>query len=138
MDLSEYSEKIVQQAGEIAKAMSARVWLVHVAEPDPEFVGWDAGPQSVRDGVADAFREEHRAVQKMADELRGASVDATALLVQGSTVETILQQASNLDANMIIVGSHGRGAAHRLLVGSVGEGVLRKAECPVLVVPSRI
>ncbi|MEW5940915.1 MAG: universal stress protein [Chloroflexota bacterium] len=69
--------------------------------------------------------------------MRKAGLDATALVVQGATVETILNEASKLEADMIVVGSHGHGALYQLLVGSVCEGVLRKAACPVLVVPTR-
>ena len=50
LDLSESTDKIVQKVEEIAKALSAKVWLLHVADPDPDFVGWDAGPQSGGDG----------------------------------------------------------------------------------------
>jgi nucleotide-binding universal stress UspA family protein len=64
-------------------------------------------------------------------------LDATALLVQGPTVETILEEATRLNADLIILGSHGRGAAIQLLVGSVSGGVLQKSKCPVLIVPTR-
>ena len=49
----------------------------------------------------------------------------------------IVREASELDVDMIIAGSHGRGAVYHLLVGSVSEGLLRKSRCPVLVVPTR-
>jgi nucleotide-binding universal stress UspA family protein len=56
--------------------------------------------------------------------------------VQGATVETILKEALKLDVDMIVAGSHGRGAMYQLLVGSVSEGVLHKSKCPVIVVPT--
>ncbi len=137
LDLSDCSAKVLDETQRIAAATSASVWLLHVAEPDPDFVGWEAGPQSVRDGVAEAFRREHQQIQKMADDLRDDSVEATALLVQGPTVASILEQAAKVGADMIVMGSHGRSAVHQLLVGSVSEGVLRDADCPVLIVPCR-
>ena len=137
LDLSDCSTKVLDETQRIAAATSASVWLLHVAEPDPDFVGWEAGPQSVRDGVAEAFRREHQQIQKMADDLRDDSVEATALLVQGPTVASILEQAAKVGADMIVMGSHGRSAVHQLLVGSVSEGVLRDADCPVLIVPCR-
>ena len=107
-----------------------------MAEPDSDFVGWDAGPQSVRDSVARKFHNEHRQVQQLADQLREAELDTTALLVQGATVEKILEEASRLNVDMIVLGSHGRNAAFQLLVGSVSDGVLHKSKCPVLIVPT--
>ena len=49
----------------------------------------------------------------------------------------ILEEAERLEAEVIIMGSHGHGALYDLIVGSVTEGVLRKAKCPVLVLPSK-
>jgi nucleotide-binding universal stress UspA family protein len=60
----------------------------------------------------------------------------TALLVQGVTADTILEEAAKLAADIIVVGSRGKGALQQLVVGSVSEGVLRKSQCPVLVVPT--
>lgn len=136
VDLSESTDKIVRKAEEIAGAVSAKLWLLHVAEPDPDFIGYEVGPQSVRDSLSRKFREQHRLLQQIADRVRAGGVDTTALLVQGATVDTILAKSSGLNANMIIVGSHGKGAMYQLLVGSVSEGLLRNGLCPILIVPT--
>jgi len=49
----------------------------------------------------------------------------------------ILEVSRKQKADMIVMGSHGHGALHHLLTGSVTEGVLKAATCPVLVVPSK-
>jgi len=136
VDLSESTEKIVKEVEKIAQALSAKVYLLHVAEPEPDFVGFEVGPQTVRDSLSISFHGKHRQLQTMAERLREARLDTTALLVQGATAETILNEALKLDVDMIAVGSHGRGAMRKLLVGSVSEGVLHKSECPILVVPT--
>ena len=136
VDLSESTEDIVGRAVEIADAVSAKLWLLHVAEPEPDFIGYEVGPQSVRDSLSVKYHEQHRILQEIADRVRRGGVDATALLVQGATVETILARAKKLRADMIVVGTHGRGAMYQLLVGSVSEGLLHSAKCPLLVVPT--
>jgi nucleotide-binding universal stress UspA family protein len=136
IDLSESTEKVVTKAEEIAKALSAKLWLLHIAEPEPAFVGYEPGPQSVRDSVSKEFHDEHRQIQKLADRMRKVGLDSNALLIQGPTVETFLKEASKLGVDMIIVGSHGRGAMYQLLVGSVSEGILHGSKCPILVVPT--
>jgi len=146
VDLSEATEKIVKKAGELAKELSAQVWLIHVTKPEPAdlfIAGYEpdqieneADPQVIRNSMAKRFHNEHRQIQEIADRLRESGLDATALLVQGATVEMILKEASKLDIDMIIVGSHGRGAMHHLLVGSVSEGVIHDSERPVLVIPT--
>lgn len=94
-----------------------------------------AGPKVVRDQVAEEFRKEHKAVQQYAETLRDAGIDSTGLLIRGPTVDTVLLEAKRIEADLIIVGSHGYGALYDLLVGSESRGILKKSEIPVLVVP---
>jgi nucleotide-binding universal stress UspA family protein len=135
IDLSPASARVIQVCERIGKAMSAEVRVLHAAEADPSFVGYDAGPDVVRDQVAQEFRDEHRGVQAHADTLRQAGLEATALLVQGPIVETILAEAQKMNADLLIVGSHGFGALYDLVVGSSSRGVLKDTKIPVLVVP---
>jgi len=137
IDFSSVTADVLERAAELGKGLSAAVWLVHVAAPDPDFVGYDAGPTTVRDQVAHEMRDTHRRVQDEADALRARGVNATALQVQGPTVETILHEAERLHADVIVLGSHGHSALHRALLGSISEGVLHRATCPILIVPSR-
>jgi nucleotide-binding universal stress UspA family protein len=112
------------------------LYLLHVTAPDPEFVGYAAGPQTVRDQVARRYREVHQRLQAEAEVLRESGLDAIAVLAQGPSVETILKEARRLGVDLIVMGSHGHGAVYHLLVGSVSQGVLKKSPCPVMVVPS--
>ena len=137
LDLSEPTELIVSKAEEIAKDMSAQIWILHNAEPEPGVIEFRVDPQTARDSLAEKFHREHRQIQEIAKRLRDEGLDATALLVHGPTIETILKEASDLEVDMIVVGSHGRSAVYQMLVGSVSEGILRHSQCPVLVVPTR-
>jgi nucleotide-binding universal stress UspA family protein len=137
VDFSDVTGGVIEEARVLCEALGAKLWLVHAAAPDPDFVGYDGGPQSVRDSVAQHLREEHRDLQQRAEELRANGIDAVALLIQGPTVETILGEAKRLEADMIVMGSHGHGALYRALLGSISEGVLHKATCPLTIVPAR-
>jgi len=136
VDFSAVTERQIAAVARLA-APGREMHVLHVAEPDPDFVGFEGGPDTVREQVAAEFRQEHRQVQDLAAGLRDAGFDATGLLVQGPTVATILEQAERLGAHAIVVGSHGRSAIFDLVVGSVSAGVIRKARVPVLVVPAR-
>lgn len=136
LDLSEPAERVLDAVKRVAPA-GAEIYVVHVVEPDPEFVGWKTGPGVVRDQIAEGFRRERHAVEGWAATLSAAGFDAHGLTVQGPTVETVLQEAERLEAGLIVVGSHGHGAAYDLAIGSVSAGVIRKAKVPVLVVPVR-
>ena len=135
VDLSGATTRVIQVAERIARGMDGEVRVLHVAEAEPDFVGYDAGPEVVRDQVAREFREEHRAVQAHAGLLREAGVEASALLIKGPIVDTVLHEAARMCADLLIVGSHGFGALYDLLVGSSSRGILKKSTIPVLVVP---
>ena len=137
VDLSPAAQPVLEQARLLATAFRAQIWLLHVAEPDPAFVGFEADSKVMRDLTAEHFHDEHRGLQAMADQLRQAGLDCTALLIQGATVETILQEAQRLGVDMIVTGSHGKGKMQRLLLGSVSEGLLHESTVPVHLVPTR-
>ena len=81
----------------------------------------------------DALYEEARAtLESMAQRVPGAQPDR--LLVEGSTVEAIVEAANSRNCDLIVIGSHVRTGISRALLGSVAEGVLRAAKVPVMVV----
>ncbi|MFO7898642.1 MAG: universal stress protein [Planctomycetota bacterium] len=135
VDFSGVTAAVVREAAGLAGVLDARLWLIHVAPPDPDFVGYEVGPQPVRDTIADELRHEKRVLERYQAVLRRQGLDVTALLVPGPTAPKILGEADRLDADLIVLGSHGHGALYHMIVGSVCEGVLRRARCPVVVVP---
>lgn len=136
VDFSPVADDVIARATEAARAFGAGLYLVHVAAPDPDFVGYEAGPQTVRRSVAAELHDVHRRLQERSAELRAAGIDCTALLVQGSTPETVVREAERLHADLIVLGSRGHGAIRRALLGSVSEHVLHHANRPVLIVPA--
>jgi len=137
IDFSDVTDAVVAKTAQLAKALDAKVWLIHAAVPEPDFIGYEVGPEHVRNSAARHLREEHRMLGQYQDKLRAEEVDVTAMLVPGEAIGKILQESVRLEADWIVLGSHGHGALHNLLVGSVCQGVLSKAACPVVIVPSR-
>lgn len=136
VDFFPQTEQVLEIARRMAAALGAKLWLIHAAAPEPAFKGYGAGARCGRKQIADEYREEHRLIQEAAEATREAGIEATGLLVQGPPAQLILRQADELEADMIIVGTHGFGAAMSLLLGSISRTVLKKARCPVLVVPA--
>jgi len=134
-DLEETSAAFLATAREWAARFADWVWLVHVEDPDPAFVGYEAGPQEVRDAVARGIREHHRRIEAEADLWRETGLDTTALVIQGPVVETILKEAHKVGADAIVMGAPSHSRWHDLLLGNVADSLIRKATCPVLVIP---
>jgi nucleotide-binding universal stress UspA family protein len=82
--------------------------------------------------------EAHKAkLRQWKEEIARADVRVTLHEPTGSVLTEILRQAETSNADLIVMGTHGHGAMHHLLMGSVTEGVLKHAKQPVLLVPSR-
>lgn len=126
---------IVNTASQLASAFKAKLWLLHVAAPEPDFVGYDAGPQSVRNKLSEHMHDEHKKIQLIAGNLRTKGLDVAALMIQGGYAEAILEQAVKLKVDYIVVGAHKHSLLSKILLGSVSESVVRGAKVPVLVVP---
>ena len=127
-DLLGYAEGLAEKFG-------AKVWVLHVAEPDPDFVGFEPGPQYIRDFKAEEFREEHRNLQMYCDTFLSNEIEKEALLIQGSTVEAVLEEAKKLNSDLLIVGTHKHSFLHNLLQESVSLELLKKANIPMLAIP---
>ena len=65
VEFSDLTGRVVDQSSALARVFGAELVVVHVAPPEPEFVGYDAGPQSVRDAAARHYREESRQLQEI-------------------------------------------------------------------------
>ncbi|MDD3276556.1 MAG: universal stress protein, partial [Kiritimatiellales bacterium] len=103
----------------------------------PEFVTPPMGDiEMARELCADEYKREHEALLSLSARLRASGVNAQAILLKGNAAELILEQAENLDVDMIVMGSHGHGLLRKMLIGSVTEAVLRDALCNVLIVPA--
>ena len=136
VDFSDVTTKVVEAARKFAAAFEGRLVMLNVAEPEPDFVGFEAGPPTVRVATARDFKVERQRLDDIKARLVAGGCDVTALHIQGPIVEKILHEAGEQQADLIVMGSHGHGAFYDLLVGSVTQGVIKSAACPVVVVPA--
>ncbi|MCB1231761.1 MAG: universal stress protein [Verrucomicrobiae bacterium] len=135
-DLNENADAFLDKAREWAARFADWVWIVHVEDPDPAFVGYDAGPKEVRDAVAHGIRDHHRRLEEESERWREAGIDAVALTIQGPVVEAILKEAAKVEADAIVMSAPTHGRWHDLLLGNVADSLIRRSSCPVLVIPA--
>lgn len=138
LDLKTDTAKVLDHAVDIAQVRNAKLWLLHVAAPNPDFVGYEAGPQYIRDMRAGTLREEHGQLEQMVSRLTTQGIQCQPLLVMGATVETILGEAQRLHADLIVMGTHGRRGLAKAFMGNTCDEVLRANRFPVLVVPTPV
>lgn len=135
VDFSTTFDAVIACAGTLGGLLNARIWLLHVADSNPELAGFEIASQALRDKAAKEFHAEHRRLQQTGDELRKAGLDCVALLIQGPTATSILSEVERLDIDMIVLGSQGKGAVKKFFLGSISDEVIKASTIPVLVVP---
>lgn len=132
-DGSEPSLRALRHAVKLARAAGAELDLITVIEEPPvsPFVQW-AGldPGYVRELLE---RNAEHARQASLEVTRGAGVQAEFRTLRGRPVDVLLQEARGAD--LLVLGTHGYRGLDRVLLGSVAESVLRRAQVPLLVVP---
>ena len=129
-DLSTASQAATDAALELARTFGARLLAISVI--DPGSLRLPGGRFSAR--VDQVRAERERFAQELVARGRAVGVTVDFLVWEGDPGESIVEAALAEGADMIVVGSHGRGTVGRFLIGSVSDYVVRQAACPVLVV----
>lgn len=132
VDFSSASENALRVAAELARRLDSKLVLLHVREPRLLPAGAVLAPPEFFSDAVVRDAEEMATWTAIAEEARGAKVRT--VTVEGPAAVSICRFARESRADLIVVGTHGRGAVSRMVVGSVAEQVGRKAQCPVLFV----
>ncbi len=135
IDFNDTVGELLSYAEGIATKFEAKIWVLHVAAPNPDFVGYEPGPQYIRDIKAEELRDEHRSLQRICDTFLAPELECEALMIQGSTVESVIEEARKLKSDLLIVGTHKHSFFHDLFSENVSLELLKKAEIPLLAIP---
>jgi nucleotide-binding universal stress UspA family protein len=134
-DFSEPSEVAVRYGRALADAFHASLHILHVV-PDSMALPW----ATMADGLAMADvqqrweREANERLQRMLPEYEREALHASLVTRAGDPVRQIVSYAAETSADLVVLGTHGRGPVAHMLMGSVAERVVRTAPCPVLTV----
>jgi nucleotide-binding universal stress UspA family protein len=135
VDFSPASRRVLAAAVSLANTLRARLVLLHVVPP-PVFINEAALMLNEITRLAEA--QEQAAARHLArlEKALKPRVPAIACVsLSGAPARRIVEHAAKVDADYIVLGSHGHTAFYDLLLGSTTSGVLKRARCPVVVVP---
>jgi nucleotide-binding universal stress UspA family protein len=138
VDFSDSSRHALAHAAAVAAWYEARLTVIHVFAPVPVVdVAASLQPYGMSPiALKEVDREDLLAIlRRFVTPLTGQVPVDVLLLEAPDSRSEILAQAEALGADVLVMGAHGRSGVERLLLGSVTEKVLRKARCPVMVVP---
>ncbi len=128
-DFSEASEHALELAKTFAQTFHAKLHLLHVI-PDPYAQPWSV--EASGSAIPDLLAQWEREAGARLEELKPAGLEANAVVRVGNPFHEIVEYAKQAGVDLVVIGTHGRGAIGHMLLGSVAEKVVRKAPCPVL------
>ena len=122
------SAHVALQAIDIAETYDATIHVLHVVDESVRAFVAGFGDESELD---DRGKE---AVERVAAMARAHDVDVVTAIEDGDPARHIVEYADEIDADLIVAGTHGRSGVERRLIGSVAERLVRRARCPVMTV----
>lgn len=139
IDLSEVTQSICDAACTLAKLTKSRLVILHMVEPPPLMVNeyYALNTFELTNLISAGEKAAARKLLALGARCRKKVRHVQTVQRTGDATSGILEKARNLKPDYIVMGSHGRSAMYDLLVGSTTHGILRKAACPIVIVPSR-
>ena len=132
-DLSENAKSALPFAATLAKQHNAKLHLLYVEEPNSIYPTDDSITVAQLDWMVAERKEREQEVRTFAQAWAASeSLAVVAHLKQGSVAKTIIATAAEVQADCIVMSTHGRSGMARLMFGSVTEQVLRDSACPVM------
>jgi nucleotide-binding universal stress UspA family protein len=133
IDLSEPSKEVIDTAVRLATALDGSIELVHVREPFIYAMAGQYGPSLEQEEALVAWIDQTLAAAS--ERLSQTRVPCVTTSLYGSPAREIVAHAEKVGADLIVVGTHGRGGLSHAVLGSVAERIVQKARRPVLTVP---
>jgi len=137
IDFSTATAGVIEAAISLAQSTGSRVVLLHIVQPPVLTSDYGLAMENFQEAIEISERHSAKRLSEITDNLRlhHPALPVETQLVSGPPVIEILDAAKKADASYIVMGSHGHNAIYDLLVGTTTHGVLRKASCPVVIVP---
>jgi nucleotide-binding universal stress UspA family protein len=133
-DFSNGARAALDHALSLAKDYQARLILLYVIQ-DISIAEWYIPSSlSVTDLIEDMQKSAWKEMDKWEAEIAATVKNVEKLVVRGVPFVEIIRTAKDKDADLIVIGTHGRTGIDHMLFGSTAEKVVRKAPCPVLTV----
>ena len=136
VDFSDVSDTVVAEATALARALSGRVVLFTAIQPPMITNEYAPLMENIAEITATGERAAAKRLAAIQKQLEAESVPVEVVQLNGAPVPLIVEQAKKFAADFVVMGSHGHTAFYDLLVGSTTHGVLKRATCPVVIVPS--
>ena len=138
VDFSPATKRVVSEAVKLAQGTKARVVVLNVVQPPIVMSDYAPLLENIVDIISVSEKAAAKRLKKLKSEISLESVTVETRMITGSPLPEIVRAAESLPADYIVMGSHGHTALYDLVAGSTTHGVLKRARCPVLIVPAQL
>ncbi|PIQ11345.1 MAG: stress protein UspA [Ignavibacteriales bacterium CG18_big_fil_WC_8_21_14_2_50_31_20] len=134
IDFSDYSKKALHYTVAFAKQFNAEINLVYVIEPVVYPADLSMGQVVIPQSEIDLSSKSKQELEQLAKTEIGNLLKYNIIIKNGKPFVEIIETATEIDSDLIIISTHGHTGVEHLLFGSTAEKVVRKAPCPVLTI----
>lgn len=135
VDFSPATKGVLAAASELAAAVGGKIVLLHALQHPVVTTEYGLTAETLKETMEVGRRAALKQLDHLERLLTGKGVAASSRLATGLAAGVIVEEARKSRAAYVVLGSHGHTAFYELLVGGTTHAVLKKASCPVLVVP---
>jgi len=136
VDFSDVTQRVLDQATMHARTYGARLILVHVVPAEPAVVEFGiASPTLMQPPSERRIERDYNQLLTLRDSLTDSGVPVSAQQLEQADTGKVIGLCHNLEADLIVVGTHHHGALYQFFIGTYTADIIKKAHCPVLVVP---
>ncbi len=137
LDFSGVTDAVVGEAAALARAFGGKIALLAIIQPQSLTHEYAMVMENLAEITSAGERNAARRLGQIEEKLRGQGLAVESVQLVGAPITLIADHAKKIAADYIVMGSHGHTALYDLLVGSTTHGVLMRAQCPVVVIPSQ-
>lgn len=137
VDEPKEADQLIMQALRIARFNSAKIWLIHVIENDPEdFLAREAGPQSEHKKRAESLKKEAEYIHQWAGEIKEKhQIDAEGILIEGPIIKSLKNIVEERNIDLVVAGHKKKNFLYGLFTANKKKDLIDELNIPLLAVP---
>lgn len=135
IDFSDFNRKVINHAIAHAKLVNGKIYLIHVATLDLGVIVSETGFTYLPELEETVLNDEAEKMKELKALVESEGIPCETIIRQGVPVDIIVQEAKDLNADLIVIGSLGHNSLYNMFIGSVASDVIKYSTVPLLVIP---
>ena len=132
VDFTDSSHKVAKYVKFYAQTLGAQLTLIHVIRGPEEFSGFELGAAWWSSYEGELLKGAQKAIESFVEEEFEEIGACKHVVLVGEIVDEIVKYSEKNDIDLLIVATHGRKGLEKVVFGSIAEGIVKRAHCPVL------